>query len=373
MLEKAGQLSSMMQSISENLSMTNGETPSLVQNSNQVLKESRLNSNSSRSSRQQDPPGTNSDQNNYNRGSPNKEDRPTSSVNVVSSLEDDVSSVGSASLRFNSYNNHNGAPQKLVNASTFDASEGDDLFGESTPTIHREAFNPDFNNKDKDDDDGNNKEEETPAVQTSGEAPPSSSSSGNSVSMTFSPRDATPEGVQWEKVATATEGEDDYVPLVDYSHIKVANSKVAAKPSGSRLEQLRRRNARRRRRRLRAMLAFSLVVVAGFVYAKYFSAINEPAVSLEEEEEPSAIEDTRQMYEYDTSLMQHDVQDGSCFEAEQGDDSLLVTFPKLSTFVKQDNKEEQQPVVEEEEVVVVKKEKKPLFGLFGGKRKQQTK
>ena len=331
MLDKAGQLSSMMQSISENISLNNGDTPSLVQKY-----------------RQDPPPSVNTARNAA--CSPSKEDRPTSSVNVMQSADDDVSSVGSASLHFSRYTKtptHTGGDEMGTN-NNHEKVEEDDLFGD---TPRPASSVPKLNTS----------EVEEPQLK----AP---TSPGGKFSIASSPRDATPDGVEWEKVETAKEGEEDYVPLVDYSHIKpTRNQQPVTVSAGSRLTQLRKRNAARRRHRIRAMVAVTLVAVAGFVYVNYFSGNNAPLDTVMEEEATEEYIDEPEeeviMQTFDTSYLQGywTNDDGFCFEGLDGDETLLVTFPKSAPVIV-----EEEPVVEE-----IVEEEKPRRGLFGGRRNRK--
>jgi hypothetical protein len=203
-------------------------------------------------------------------------------------------------------------------------------------------------------------------------------------------------GVQWEKVTTATPGEEDYVPLVDYTHMKPnqegggmtptgsASTTTTATAQGSRLERHRKLvDARRKQRRLGTLimvLPLGFLVVAVAIYFQYFYHYD----SVQQKQEVSVNNNNNNnnnnrvdkveivtIYKksYDTSLLQdRDPDDNFCFDAamdESGNDnhSLMVTFPKFIP-----------PVVQILPELTTKGEKKkrrrgPFGGLLGLFRK----
>jgi hypothetical protein len=407
MLDKAGQLSHMMQSISENISLHGGETPSLIRHSDQMLQEAGYcrdgsNSNlqdtpnfaetdalmasmnasvvSSRSKRDpdgefgkpkkqrnrdpdacspgltatstdeasdqhhrhEDPPGSHAgvpEDNEDKRASPLRglgmSHRPASLVHL-NHQDDDVSSVGSASFRPYPYNNQSfrGEQEKtpISLAGSSPQEKEKDVIESIRPTpddLLRPGFkmpSPDGTPADDDEADNNIA---TPDDDVN-------ASTSLSVVDSSSPRKASA-GVQWEKLSTAAPGEDDYVPLVDYSHVRPKKSPRVA-PVGTRLEQLRKRNQARRRRKIRAVAAVMLCAT-GFVY--YLKSKHGGDVQFEEEGIILEEEDVMLWKSFDTSVFpEHLTEGGYCLEAD--DESWLVTMPKVEIPVVEEVVEENQ-------------------------------
>lgn len=79
---------------------------------------------------------------------------------------------------------------------------------------------------------------------------------------------------QWEKVSSAAQGDDDYVPLVDYSKLTNTNNTASQQrpvlsSKVSRLEAYRKKAQRKRRRRRRIGIALAIVLlVIYFIYSR---------------------------------------------------------------------------------------------------------
>ena len=328
---------------------------------------------SGRRSLRQDPPGsvggeqhaevmvTNHHQNNNNTEQNNaqsyRDQKPTSSVHLhPSMMDDDVSSVGSASFRpygvtkgggyssapyiNSSFSHfppslthkqnpnelkHSCAKSNITNNDLAPSQPGDFLLG--IPRM-RDHSNLDAElSRPVDEDNGN------VAVPVSFNLPPTDLRANfDLVDTSSSRRDASEGAVQWERVTTALPGEDDYVPMADYSNIRpyskaFGNSLTTA---GSRLEQLRRRNMAHRNRRRRALTAVSVcVAVVAVAYAKSYR--NGNAVLFVEVQEDQGDVPIGGLKTYDTTLLCPGMAaiSGYCFEGASEDSSLVVTFPKV--------------------------------------------
>jgi len=165
-------------------------------------------------------------------------------------------------------------------------------------------------------------------------------------------------GVQWEKVDTAYEGEDDYVPLVDYT--KTTNggngdgsprTTAANVTPTSRLflarqrHEQKRRQKRQKQRRMVIVLTVGVAILA-VVYHHYSSAMNRTVSPPEQQQQPSMTVVTQ-------PLWQSFVNEAYSFEGE--DSFVIVTLPKLpkASLVDDDKK---------------KKKKRGIFGLGGGRK-----
>jgi hypothetical protein len=72
---------------------------------------------------------------------------------------------------------------------------------------------------------------------------------------------------QWEKVSSAAMGDDDYVPIVDYTKEKSINMVPTIRASKARISRLEAyREKARKKRRTRRVVAFVLAVLLAFVF-----------------------------------------------------------------------------------------------------------
>ncbi|CAB9505119.1 expressed unknown protein [Seminavis robusta] len=315
----------------------------------------------------QDPPGSvpSKDQNNKETDvtmSPARYaayQRPTASVSVNPSFQDDdVSSVGSASFRPSHYaqRGERGSLSRHFNPSfthpeehpespqpETPSPERDNLLGVLPPSSNsvqaEEASNNNNNNieipKLKMVPDGTD-EPETVPEPVCAKIPPRDLRADFVDSSTT--RDASERGVHWEKVTTAISGDEDYVPLVDYSntvmspkHDGMSTGSYGSSSSASRLEQHRRRVEARRKRRLRklVMVAPVMLAVAAGVYFQVLSSNKGPVEAVTPVQEFVPVFKT-----YDTALLQDPAANGFTFEGMLGEfdgdnHSLLVAFPKF--------------------------------------------
>jgi hypothetical protein len=365
MLAKAGQLSSMMQSISENISLNGNSNVHSLSVTNSKGDNSRKNSstpaqltptttdeNSSyagRRSLKQDPPGSvaTKDDNNKTPSPASSIQRPTSAVHLpLAMMDDDVSSVGSASFRpyprteskssrhFSPSFNPEALPEIMDTP-----QRPDSLLGVLPPKME---LTGNFDSPDDVDVD-------IPSEPVCSKIPPTDLRADFDVMEASSRRNASEGAVQWEKVTTASPGEDDYVPMVDYSHMRPSSGNASQNNVESRLERHRRRSQARHNRRMRIVAVMLPVVVAAAAY--YFTrgpATNEPAmVEITKEIEPL-------FQSFDTTLLVPNAPaEGFSFEGE--DPSLVVTFPKST------------PQNRRSEVVQEKPKRRGLFGRMKAK------
>jgi hypothetical protein len=77
----------------------------------------------------------------------------------------------------------------------------------------------------------------------------------------------------WEKVFSAAQGDDDYVPIVDYSKLKPSNSQAPQQVVSSKVSRLEayRKKAQRRRRRRRG-IGFGVAIVLAMIYWRYWKS-----------------------------------------------------------------------------------------------------
>jgi hypothetical protein len=281
--------------------------------------------------------------------------RPASSVHVLSGMnDDDVSSVGSSSFRPSNYSQQG----ERGNSSRHFSPQRDDLLGVLPSRKMEQA--------------GTRRSvspvdpilESLPQEPVCTKIPPTDLRANFDVVDSSSPRNTSDGVVQWEKVSTAAPGEEDYVPLVDYTNMKVSQAggrSAGGSPTaqGSRLERHRKQVEARQKRRLvsLAIIIPIALVVAAATYFQHFMVAREEIVveNKLELEEPVIVPIFKS---YDTALLQdRDPDNGFCFDAVIDvsgidDHSLLVTFPKFIP-----------PV----EVKMGKKKRGGLFGLFGKK------
>ena len=76
----------------------------------------------------------------------------------------------------------------------------------------------------------------------------------------------------WEKVSSAAQGDDDFVPMMDYSQLKRSATQALPRPASSKVSRLEayRKMALRRRRRRRA-IGFAVAIVLVIAYWMYSS------------------------------------------------------------------------------------------------------
>lgn len=299
------------------------------------------NSSCGRHSVKQDPPGSVAEEHENKTQSPTSPQalqRPTSAVHLpLTMMDDEVSSVGSASFRpyprTEPKNSRHFSPNLYEIA---DTPQRDPLLGVLPKMEHTgNAGSPDDS-------------EDVPSEPVCSKIPPTDLRADFDV--TSSRRDASEGAVQWEKVATATPGEEDYVPLVDYSHMRPSVGN-ASKTVESRVEKHRRRTQARRKRRIRIAMAVLPVLVAAalyYLYGKEPLPVEPTVVPMEERKIGPLLQS------YDTTLLQDAAAEGFSFEGE--DPSILVTLPKLRPSITREEPQEAQ-------------EKPKRRGLFGRMKK----
>ena len=376
MLLKAGNLSSMMlMSKSENSITHQKRDPdgNSVSELNHVVTSPVDSSPTDHNSR--DPPGSvvdefDADNHNNNRVTPPLQQppfRPTSSVHLHPSheMDDDVSSVGSQSFRpsFHTLMNSGGAAARNNYGSPFVPPPAEQEPPHMSPQRTVPSANQDQLMLDLATNNNHNVDtfledpicHKLPAVDLRADF--------DVVSQTR--RDAAfgddAHSVQWEKVDTAHEGEDDYVPLVDYSHMTPKNNinsdqqgvtfaSSSSSPGSSRLDALRRRNQARQKRRTRLMMLLAVsVAMAAAVYHHYYYQASPPL--------PPAVAQVVVVEKPKQTYVTGSEADGYTIEGD--DPSLIVALPRVPS-----------PVVVEEKK---KKKRRWFWGIFGNKKKKKKK
>jgi len=131
----------------------------------------------------------------------------------------------------------------------------------------------------------------------------------SSVAFSKSPAGTQPKFVEWEKVSTANEGDDDYVPLVDYSKKNVDVSKNALTIKSDNLILKSRRSVKAKRRSI-LLPSLAVVILAGI--ACFFTTKQNVVV-----EEVTS--------EYTFTPLSYDTELATNWSSSKGDQSFDVT------------------------------------------------
>ena len=180
-----------------------------------------------------------------------------SSVYVLhqNNANDDVSSVGSSSFRVSFFSSPTKGPLSLANAERPCSSHGqqseeqNELFRVALHSEPQMSFQP--------------APDKTPAVENV-PTPPKQNIGSNKLQTAIPDFTATSPNAKWEKVASAKAGDDDYVPLVDYSPEKRSNinERGSVSPTKeSRLETYKGQMRQKRKRRRRATIAVCILAM----------------------------------------------------------------------------------------------------------------